>query len=164
MTISMNIDEFPCPHTSARPYQPQYQNTLNILNKLLNNYQAARFEEDKIKITEQIFRHLIDNRNILIYEPRFRNLTLNKIDEIEYCLNQREKNYNQANYSKTIAILNVSIRDNIRHAQFRSKLYNHMRNMVNEFKNYEEFVKSSSLRNTISLLKNVIVDIQATNY
>lgn len=161
MTISMIETNFNESGSNNRAHKYQYQNTIRILSNLLDDCNNASSKEEEIIITEQIFQHLIDNQNILMYEPRFRNLTINKLNEIERHLNERKREYTAANYCKAMALLNYSVRGHIKHSEHRAKLYNNMRNMVNVFKNYENWVEASSLRNTMSTLRYILNNIEA---
>jgi hypothetical protein len=133
-----------------------YDDTLYICSYLLEQLNNAEYEDQRTEIAEKMFQILNKNPNILIYEPRFRNSVLNKIDDLTKHINNRTEEFNKTKYKEALLMMKLSMRKNIRNSQMRLKIYNHLSEIKKILSEYDTWMIGSSIKNQMNQLKNTI--------
>lgn len=130
-----------------------YDNALFVVRYLLNEFDAAQFEDDRTEIATKMFKFLNDNPAILHYEPNFRDSVLKKIDDINLLIATKESLYKKAEYSKAIKMMKTSMFMNIRNSKMRTDIYKHLNEISCILDDYSSWSKRTHLRNEMNKLQ-----------
>lgn len=137
-----------------------YDDTLYICSYLLDQLNNAEYEDQRTEIAEKMFQILNKNPNILIYEPRFRNSVLNKINDLTNHINNRVKEYNNTKYNEALLMMKLSMRKNVRNSQMRHKIYKHLSEINSILADYNSWMIGTSIKNQMNQLKNTIDELK----
>ena len=103
-----------------------YDNTIYIVKYLLEECENSKNPEDRIEIASKMFDILNKNPKILIYEPKFRNAVIDKLNEANELIKRRKDAFNKTEYAKAIDMMKLSMRVNISNSKMRNKIYEHL--------------------------------------
>lgn len=141
-----------------------YDNAIYIIRYLLDELENAEFEDERTEIAIKMFKFINSNPNILKFEPRFRDVVLKKINEINENIVKKNEMYNKAEYNKTIKMMKFSMLMNIRNNKMRTDIYKHLNeisSILNKYSNWSERNQLKSEMNKVSLtLQNIISSTQ----
>lgn len=137
-----------------------YDDTLYICRYLLEQLENANYEDERCEIAEKLFQTLNKNNTILIYEPRFRNSVLNKIDDLTNHIDSRVKEYNNTKYNEALLMMKLSMRKNVRNSKMRHKIYKHLTEINNILSDYKTWSMGDSIKNEMNQLRNTIYQLK----
>lgn len=137
-----------------------YDDTIFIAQYLLNQCNNSKYEDDKNKIAEQLFELINKNPNILIFEPKFRNILQEKANEFEHHLTSRTNTYKKVQYHEVLKTLMLSMRKNIRNSIMRDKIYKNITDIGKILTDYEEWVIGTPLKTQITIFTNTLQNIK----
>lgn len=136
----------------TRAREMGYDNALFVVRYLLNEFDAAQFEDERTDIATKMFKFLNDNPTILHNEPNFRDSVLNKINDINILIATKEDLYKKAQYSKAIKMMKTSMFINIRNTKMRTDIYKHLNDISGILDDYSSWCKRTNLRNEMNKL------------
>jgi hypothetical protein len=137
-----------------------YDSTIYIVKYLLEECNNSTNPEDRIEITSKIFDILNKNPKILIYEPKFRNAVINKLNEAEELIKRRKDTFNKTEYAKAIDMMKLSMRVNISNSKMRNNIYSHLCAINTILYDYAVWMNSDTLKNNINTLKTTLNSIE----
>ena len=137
-----------------------YDDTVFVVRYLLGQSDAAKCSEDRLQIAENMFDVLNKNPNILIYEPKFRTAVINKMNEFNDTITKRADGFDKAEYKKAINIMKLSMRGHITNTKMRAKIYDHLNSITNELSDYNNWLKSSTLKTNFYTLNKTLQSIK----
>lgn len=145
----------------ARARQHGYDDTIFVTRYLIKQIEKSPYENEKIELAEKMFEILNKNPNILIYEPKFRNAVLTKIQEVENHLINRVTKYQATKYHDAINLMRLSMRTHVRNSFMRGKIYKHLDDITSILKEYEGWAAGTTLKaqvlelnKTLKIIKN----------
>ena len=133
-----------------------YDSTIYIVKYLLEECNNSTNPEDRIEITSKIFDILNKNPKILIYEPKFRNAVINKLNEAEELIKRRKDTFNKTEYAKAIDMMKLSMRVNISNSKMRNNIYSHLCAINTILSDYAVWMNSDTIKNNINSLSNTL--------
>jgi hypothetical protein len=158
---SSDSDDAKSPITSIdkgleRARSEGYDSTIYIVKYLLEECENSKNPEDRIEIASKMFDILNKNPKILIYEPKFRNAVIDKLNEAEELIKRRKDAFNKAEYAKAIDMMKLSMRVHISNSKMRNKIYAHLGAINTILSDYAVWINSDTLKNNINNLKNTL--------
>ena len=144
----------------SHPEEKKYMYTTNVNHYLINECNAADYEDQRIQNVEKLFDYLNKNHSILIYEPKFRKSVINKMKELETHINTRIDNFNNAKYNEILYAIKDSMRANVSNSVLRAELYHHFDGINSVLAKYESWSKSKSLLAQINSMHNTLNTIK----
>ena len=154
----------PLSEDTEYPLETNYRYTSHIIRYLVDECNKAQFEDQRIQIVEKMFHHLIDNPSILIYEPKFRKSVINKLNEIETHIHNRNKLYYSSKYNTMLFTIRNSLRLNVRNSVMREKLYKQLDDINSTLVEYEKWSASESLLKKIDELYSTMECLKKSPY
>jgi hypothetical protein len=136
-----------------------YENSLFVVRYLLNEFDTAKFEDERSEIATKMFKFLNDNPAILIHEPNFRDTVLKKIDDITLLIDTKNTLYKKAQYSNAIKMMKMSMLGNVRNSKMRTDIYKHLNEISYILDDYSVWSNRIELRNEMNMLYNTILKI-----
>ena len=133
-----------------------YDSTIYIVQYLLEECENSKNPEDRIEIASKMFDILNKNPKILIYEPKFRNAVIDKLNEANELIKRRKDAFNKTEYAKAIDMMKLSMRVNISNSKMRNKIYEHLGSINNILSDYAIWMNSDTLKNNINSLSNTL--------
>ena len=133
-----------------------YDSTIYIVKYLLEECENSKNPEDRIEIASKMFDILNKNPKILIYEPKFRNAVIDKINEADELIKRRKDTFNKAEYAKAIDMMKLSMRVHISNSKMRNKIYAHLGAINTILSDYTVWMNSDTIKNNINNLKNTL--------
>lgn len=133
-----------------------YDSTIYIVKYLLEECENSKNPEDRIEIASKMFDILNKNPKILIYEPKFRNAVIDKLNEANELIKRRKDAFNKTEYAKAIDMMKLSMRVNISNSKMRNKIYEHLGSINNILSDYAIWMNSDTLKNNINSLSNTL--------
>ena len=109
------------PNMLKRARQFGYENSVHIVKYLLNECKNANFEDGRTAVAEKLFQFINVNPSILIYEPEFREVVINKMNEFEKYIKIHNKAYNCARFDDVLLMMKKAVVLNVRHSQLRDE-------------------------------------------
>jgi hypothetical protein len=149
--INPSIDE-----GMIRAFKTGYDSTIHIIRFLLEEMDNAKFEDQRCEIAEKMFTLLNKNPNILIYEPKFRDVVVNKLIEVQEHINKRSEKCQIQKQQELIRMMALSARIDVRNSTMRQKIYRHLSKINNILKDYKDWTYGTSLKNQINNLNNTL--------
>jgi hypothetical protein len=133
-----------------------YDSTIYIVKYLLEECENSKNPEDRIEIASKMFDIINKNPKILIYEPKFRNAVINKLNEAEELIKRRKDTFNKTEYAKAIDMMKLSMRVNISNSKMRNNIYSHLCAINTILSDYTVWMNNDTLKNNINNLKNTL--------
>ena len=133
-----------------------YDSTIYIVKYLLEECENSKNPEDRIEIASKMFDILNKNPKILIYEPKFRNAVIDKINEADELIKRRKDTFNKAEYAKAIDMMKLSMRVHISNSKMRNMIYAHLGAINTILSDYTVWMNSDTIKNNINNLKNTL--------
>jgi hypothetical protein len=174
INLSTNINSNNNPNNPNNPNDPMiitnafkynYYGTIRLISNLLSKYELDKTIENKTNITEKMFEHLLANPNILIYQPEFRSLIINKINEIEHIINTHKMAFKIAKYDEAFNIVKQSVNAHIQHSSIITSINSKLDQIVDMINSYDKFISRKNLLSTINSMKLLLDDIKnSPNY
>lgn len=149
--INPSIDE-----GMIRAFKTGYDSTIHIIRFLLEEMDNAKFEDQRCEIAEKMFTLLNKNPNILIYEPKFRDVVVNKLIEVQEHINKRSEKCQIQKQQELIRMMALSARIDVRNSDMRQKIYKHLSKINNILKDYKVWTYGTSLKKQINNLNNTL--------
>jgi hypothetical protein len=149
--INPSIDE-----GMIRAFKTGYDSTIHIIRFLLEEMDNAKFEDQRCEIAEKMFTLLNKNPNILIYEPKFRDVVVNKLNEVQEHINKRSEKCQIQKQQELIRMMALSARIDVRNSTMRQKIYRHLSKINNILKDYKDWTYGTSLKNQINNLNKTL--------
>jgi hypothetical protein len=137
-----------------------YDDTVFVVRYLLGESDAAKCSEDRLQIAEKMFDILNKNPCILIYEPKFRSTVIKKMSEFNDTIAQRTDGFNKSEYKKAINIMKLSMKAHITNSKIRTKIYDHLDGINTELSDYNNWLKSSTLKTNFHMLNETLQSIK----
>jgi hypothetical protein len=133
-----------------------YDSTIYIVKYLLEECENSKNPEDRIEIASKMFDILNKNPKILIYEPKFRNAVIDKLNEAHELIKRRKDTFNKTEYAKAIDMMKLSMRVNISNSKMRNNIYAHLGAINTILSDYAIWMNSDTLKNNINSLSNTL--------
>lgn len=149
--INPSIDE-----GMIRAFKTGYDSTIHIIRFLLEEMDNAKFEDQRCEIAEKMFTILNKNPSILIYEPKFRDVVVNKLIEVQEHINKRSEKCQIQKQQELIRMMALSARIDVRNSTMRQKIYRHLSKINNILKDYKDWTYGTSLKNQINNLNKTL--------
>lgn len=145
----------------------KYDNAIYVIRYLLDELENTEFEDERTEIAIKMFKFINYNPNILKFEPRFRDIVLKKINEINENILKKNEMYNKAEYNKAIKMLKFSMLMNIRNNKMRMDIYKHLNEIsliLNKYSTWSERKQLKSEMNKVSCtVQNIIASTQSVD-
>jgi hypothetical protein len=129
-----------------------YDSTIHIIRFLLDEMNTSKFEDERCEIAGKMFDILNKNPNILIYEPKFREVVINKLNEVQDHINKRSDKFQIEKQQKIIRMMEISVQLDIHNSAMRHKIYKHLNDINTILKSYKDWASGDSLKNKINQL------------
>jgi hypothetical protein len=149
------------PNMLKRARQFGYENSVHILKYLLNECKNANFEDGKTAVAEKLFRFINENYSILIYEPEFREVVINKMNEFEKYIKIHNRAFNSARFDDVLLMMKKSVVLNIRHSELRDEALCNLNKVAVTLNAYSKWNKRTSLIREFEDLKVTLNEIKA---
>ncbi len=138
-----------------------YENSVHIIKYLLNECKNANFEDGRTEVAEKLFRFINDNPNILIYEPEFRSVVIDKMNEFEKHIQIQNRAFNSARFDEVIPMMKKAIFLNVRHSELRTEALLNLNKVAVTLNAYTKWNKRTSLIREFEDLKRKLDEIKA---
>lgn len=140
----------------TRARENGYDNALYVVRYLIDEFDAAKFEDERTDIATKMFKFLNANPGILIHESNFREAVIKKIADIESLIDTKHTLYESAEYSKAIKMMKASMFMNVRNSKMRTDIYKHLNEISNILNDYSSWSHRTQLRTEMNKLsKNI---------
>jgi hypothetical protein len=137
-----------------RAREKGYDNAIYVIRYLLDDFNSTKFEDEKTNIALKIFKFLNANPTILQYEPQLYDSVIQKINDIDNKIYNKQLMFKNAKYSKAIKMMKVSMLINIHNHNMRKDIYNHLDQISTILKDYSIWSKRTELRSEMNTLRN----------
>ncbi len=148
------------PNMLKRARQFGYENSVHIIKYLLNECKNANFEDGKTAVAEKLFRFINENPSILIYEPEFRSVVIDKMNEFQKHIEIQNRAFNSARFDEVIPMMKKAIFLNVRHSQLSSEALLNLNKVAVTLNAYTKWNKRTSLIREFSILKENLDEIK----
>jgi hypothetical protein len=138
----------------TRARENGYDNAVYVIRYLLDEFDSAKYEDQRSEIALKMFKYLNANPSILIYEPQFCESVLAKIDDINTVITTKEEMFKKADYSKAIKMMKMSMLINVRNSQMRTDIYKHLNEISSILDSYSNWSHRTELRSEMNTLIN----------
>jgi hypothetical protein len=138
----------------TRARENGYDNAVYVIRYLLDEFDSAKYEDQRTEIALKMFKYLNANPSILIYEPQFCESVLAKIDDINNVITTKEEMFKKADYSKAIKMMKMSMLMNVRNSQMRTDIYKHLNEISSILDSYSNWSQRTELRSEMNTLIN----------
>lgn len=166
MCKSENTDDTPITTTDigiVRAREKGYDNALFVIRYLLDEFDIAKFEDERTDIALKMFKFLNANPSILVNETKFRDSVFSKIDDINHVITTKEEMFKKAEYAKAINMMKTSMLMNVRNSKMRADIYNHLNQISSILNNYSTWARRTELRNEMNKLVNTVNTFNTNN-
>jgi hypothetical protein len=166
MCKSENADDAPITTTDiglVRAREKGYDNALFVIRYLLDEFDTAKFEDERTDIALKMFKFLNANPSILVNETKFRDSVFSKIEDINQLIVTKEEMFKKAEYAKAINMMKASMLINVRNSKMRTDIYNHLNQISSILNNYSTWARRIDLRNEMNKLVNTYNTITTQN-
>jgi hypothetical protein len=137
-------------------HQQKYEGSLLYISHLLNSVEEERTVERKKKHLKKFLKHLLCDPTILIYEPQFRCIVEQKLDDIEQQLQYYHLSFRSTQLLKRMKKMRQSILDNISHNDIRTIMVQKMNEVTGLMITYQHWAKSSNLHHLVKTLRTLL--------
>ena len=137
-----------------------YDNTVHIVQYLLTELDRAQYEDERAEIATKMFQVINKNPNILIYEPKFRNIIVDKMQELDKHIDARIQKFQKSKYEEALQVLKFSISVNIRNSKTRQTIAKKIEEIDNALKEYETWAPGTLMKNEFSILRDTLRTIK----
>jgi hypothetical protein len=147
------------PSTSLVPRstnQQKYEGSVLYISHLLNSVEEENTVERKKKHLKKFLKHLVCDPTILIYEPQFRHIVEQKLDDIEQQLQYYHLSFRSTQLLKKMKKMRQSILDNISHNDIRTAMVQKMNEVTGLMITYQHWAKSSNLHHLVKTLRTLL--------
>jgi hypothetical protein len=141
-------------------HQQKYQGSILYLNHLLHSIEQEIMVERKKKYLNKFLKHLLCDPTILIYEPQFRFIVEQKLDEIEQQLHYYHLSFRSTQLLKKMKKMRQSILTNISHNEIRTAMVQKMNEVTGLMITYQHWAKSSNLQNLVKSLRTLLSQLK----
>ncbi len=155
---SVHIDTHPNMLKRARQFG--YENSVHIIKYLLNECKNANFEDGRTAVAEKLFRFINENPSILIYEPEFRSVVIDKMNEFQKHIEIQNRAFNSARFDEVIPMMKKAIFLNVRHSQLSAEALLNLNKVAVTLNAYPKWNKRTSLLKEFSILKENLDEIK----
>jgi hypothetical protein len=107
-----------------------------------------------------MFQVINKNPNILIYEPKFRNIIVDKMQELDRHIDARIQKYQKSKYEEALQILKLSISVNIRNSKTRQMISKKIEEINSALKEYETWAPATQMKSEFSVLRDTLRTIK----
>jgi hypothetical protein len=139
-----------------RAVKSGYDSTIHIIRFLIDEMNNAKFEDERCELAEKMFDILNKNPNILIFEPKFRDVVINKLKEVQDHIDSRTNKFQIERQQELIRMMAMSVRIHVRNSSMRQEIYKNLSKINNILKNYKNWTQGTSLKNKINNLYNTL--------
>lgn len=140
-----------------------YENAVYVIRYLLNQFDAAQFEDERTEIATNMFKFLNANPTILIHEPNFRDCVIQKINDISHLIVTKDSLYKKAEYHKAIKMMKASMLLHIRNSKMRTDIYKHLNEISSILDKYTVWSQRGQLLNEMNTLSQNIKSLTHNN-
>lgn len=137
-----------------------YDNTVHIVQYLLAELENAQFEDERAEIATKMFKVINKNPNLLIYEPKFRNVIVSKMQELDKHIDARIQKYQKSKYEEALQVLKLSLSVNIRNSKTRQTIAKKIEEINVALKEYETWAPGAEMKNEFTILRNTLRTIK----
>lgn len=137
-----------------------YDNTVHIVQYLLNELNTAQFEDERAEIATKMFQVINKSPNLLIYEPKFRSVIINKMQELDKHIDARMHKFQKSKYNEAMDLLKLSVSVNIRNSKTRQTIAKKIEEINTALKEYETWAPGAEMKNQFSILRDTLRTIK----
>lgn len=148
------------PNMLKRARQFGYDNSVHIIKYLLNECKNANFEDGRTAVAEKLFRFINENPSILIYEPEFRSVVIDKMNEFEKHIEIQNRAFKSARFDEVIPMMKKAIFLNVRHSQLSAEALCNLNKVAVTLNAYTKWNKRTSLLREFNTLKDTLDEIK----
>ena len=149
------------PNMLKRARQFGYDNSVHIIKYLLNECKNANFENHKTTVAEKLFRFINQNPNILIYEPEFRSIVIDKMNDFEKHIQIQNRAYDCARFDEVIPMMKKAIFLNVCNSELSSEALLNLNKVAVTLNAYSKWNKRTLLLREFEDLKKTLNEIKA---
>lgn len=163
---SDNSDDTPITTTDIgiiRAREKGYDNALYVIRYLLDEFDTAKFEDERTDVALKIFKFLNTNPSILINEPKFCQSVLEKIDDINHQITSKEEMFQKADYAKAIKMMKTSMLVNVRNSKMRTDIYKHLNDISSILNDYSTWSHRTELRTEMNKLVSTVNTLKSVS-
>jgi hypothetical protein len=161
MTVSQTpfqvSDEAAIDHVQARC---EHADKFAVISYLLDKANEAQSEDQRSRITEELFKFINKNSQILKSERGFRMAVQDKIHDLEAHIRQRQLIYSKAKYDEALSLVRKSFTGHIRHKEIRRQLLGKLEEINGLLNVYQSWNRADSLLDTFSKTKTLLINIE----
>ena len=151
----------PIDESLARARSKGYDSTIHIVKYLIDECSSSKSLEERLDLATKIFETINKNPNILIYEPKFRQVVLNKMNEADELIRLRRDAFNKASYDNTLKMMKISMYTCVSNSVMRTKIYENIGTINNTLNEYTLWMNNSTLKKNIDSLNVTLESIKA---
>lgn len=145
--VTSQIDE-----GMLRAIKSGYDSTIHVIRFLIDEMNNAKFEDERCEIAEKMFDLLNKNPNVLIFEPKFRDVVVNKLKEVQDHIDSRTNKFQIERQQELIRMMAMSVRIHVRNSSMRQDIYKHLSKINKTLKDYKDWTYGVSLKNKVNNL------------
>ena len=138
-----------------------YDSTIHIVKYLIDECNSSKSHEERLDLATKIFETINRNPNILIYEPKFRKVVLNKMNEADELIRLRKEAFNKASYDNTLKMMKMSMYTHVTNSVMRRKIYENIGTIYNTLNEYTLWMNNSTLKKNIDSLSVTLESIKS---
>jgi len=143
--------------------QHGYIESIDYIKQRLTQLSNTSNVDDKTELVTQIYQHLLMNPLILLYYPKFCNITYKKIHEIETSIRKQEEAFASTAILKSLQVFERDIHSAIHSCALLDRIELKLNDVRSLLLQYEAFLPRTELQKTFDLLKPIIKKIRSEN-
>lgn len=144
------------------PEIPAYvkDGTVKELLNMLSECDKAQTGDERCEIAEKIFSTIANKAEILLYEPKFRKVVIDKMNEIEETIDMRVKDFKNAEYNKAIKLFKDSIMGHLRNTKMRGEMFKHLNRLHHTILKYSVWANGHKMKAIFKELRAILYNIK----
>ena len=131
------------------------------LQSMLDDCEKTNYVDERCEISEKIFTTILKNPEILLYEPYFRKVIINKMAEIEETIKQRVKDVKNADYSMAMHLVRDSLMIHIRNTRMRDQMLREVDQLEISIIMYSAWANGSNIKEIFRKIRTILHNIKS---
>ena len=131
------------------------------LQSMLDDFEKTNYVDERCEISEKIFTTILKNPEILLYEPYFRKVIINKMAEIEETIKQRVKDVKNADYSMAMHLVRDSLMIHIRNTRMRDQMLREVDQLEISIIMYSAWANGSNIKEIFRKIRTILHNIKS---
>jgi len=148
------------PSPSSKPSSLRYIGTISTLRQYLYMSENTQDEEEKINLCTTIYETLVKDPTILIYEPKFREAVIEKMNNLDKFITIRRLNMNKSGFNTHTDELKNIIHSHIRAKKTRDAMLKNLKELQSLYNEYASWSRYDRFRSAIRALRATLENLK----